>query len=150
VRHQLRVDAGMVGPRLLLAVLRACQGKAEQATRLIGDAGLLDRPFQGVQALTAYALARGDLRGHSHQLLDQALALTKDAVAEVGALGYWGLAALALGRQEEALRLLKLSVEHRCYSAPVLFRTPFLKAHGNTLAVRLFMAAMRRGFAERP
>ncbi len=150
VRHQLRVDAGMVGTRLFLAVLQASQGKSEQATRLIGDTGLLDRPFQGVQALTAYALARGDLRGHGHELLDQALALTKEAIAEVGAIGYWGLAALALGRQEEALQLLKLSVKHRCYSAPVLFRTPFLKPHANTLAVRLFTEAMRRGFAERP
>jgi hypothetical protein len=60
------------------------------------------------------------------------------------------LAALALGRQEEAVQLLKLSVKHRCYSAPVLFSTPFLKPYANSLAVRLFMEAMRRGFAERP
>jgi hypothetical protein len=103
-----------------------------------------------VQALTAYALARGDRSRRSHQLLDQALALCKESVAEVGATGYWGLAALALGRQEEAVQLLKLSVKHRCYSAPVLFRTPFLKPYANSLAVRLFMEAMRRGFAERP
>jgi DNA-binding winged helix-turn-helix (wHTH) protein/transposase len=150
VNHQLRVDTAMVGTRLFLAMLKACQGKTEQATRLIGDSGLLERPFQGVQALTAYALARGDLRGRSQQLLDQALALSKGTIAEVGAIGYWGLAALALGRQEQALQLLKLSVKHRCYSAPVLYRTPFLKPHGDTLAVRLFLAAMRRGFAERP
>jgi hypothetical protein len=150
VHHQLRVDTGMVGTRLFLAVLTASQGKAEQASRWIGDSGLLDRPFQGVQALTAYALAQGDLSWRSHQLLDQALALSKEAVAEVGAIGYWGLAALALGRQEDALQLLKLSVNHRCYSAPVLFRTPFLKPHGNTLAVRLFMEAMRRSFEEQP
>jgi len=148
VHHQLRVDSGMVGTRLFLAVLKASQGKSQQAARLIEDSGLLDRPFQGVQALTAYALAPGDLRRRSHQLLDQALALTKESVAEVGAIGYWGLAALALDRQEEAVQLLKLSVKHRCYSAPVLFRTPFLKPHANTLAVRLFMEAMRRGFAE--
>lgn len=125
VRHQLQVDVGMVGTRLFLAVLNACQGKAEQANRLIGDTGLLDRPFQGVQALTAYALAPGERSASSHELLDQALALSKGAVAEVGAIGYWGLAALALGRQEEALHLLKLSVKHRCYSAPVLYCTPF-------------------------
>jgi len=146
----LRVDAGMVGSRLFLAMLKASQGKTEQATRLIGDTGLLDRPFQGVQALTANALARGEMGGRGHHLLDQALALTKEAIAEVGAIGYWGLAALALGRQEEALQLLKLSVKHRCYSAPVLFRTPFLKPHANTLAVRLFMEAMRHGFSEQP
>lgn len=145
---QLRVDTGMVCTRLFLAVLKAGQGKTKQAARLIGDSGLLDRPFQGVQALTAYALAEGEMSRRSHEFLDQALALTKEAVANVGAIGYWGLAALALGRQEEALQLLKLSVNHRCYSAPVLFHTPFLKPHGNTLAVRLFMESMRRGFAE--
>jgi DNA-binding winged helix-turn-helix (wHTH) protein len=150
VHHQLEVDAGMVGTRLFLALLKASQGRTGQATRLIGDSGLLDRPFQGVQALTAYALARGEMSGRSHQLLDQALGLSKEAIAEVGGIGYWGLAALALGRQEEALEFLKLSVKHRCYSAPVLFRTPFLKPHAHTLAVRLFMEAMHRGFAEEP
>lgn len=150
VCQQLRVDSGMVGTRLFLAVIKASQGKSEQAAGLINDSGLLERPFQGVQALTAYALARGDRSRRSHQLLDQALALCKESVAEVGAIGYWGLAALALGRQEEAVQLLKLSVKHRCYSAPVLFRTPFLKPYANSLAVRLFMEAMRRGFAERP
>lgn len=150
VHHQLRVDNGMVGTRLFLAVLTASQGKAAQASRLIRDSGLLDRPFQGVQALTAYALAQGDMGRRSHQLLDQAVALSKEAIAEVGAIGYWGLAALALGRQEEALQLLKLSVNHRCYSAPVLFHTPFLKPHAHTLAVRLFMEAMRHRFGEQP
>lgn len=150
VHQQLRVDNAMVGTRLFLAVLKASQGKAQQATRLIEDSGLLDRPFQGVQALTAYAMAQGDRSRRSHQLLDQALAFSQEAIVEVGAIGYWGLAALALGRHEEALRLLKLSVNHRCYSAPVLFHTPFLKPHAQTLAVRLFREAMRHRFAEQP
>lgn len=150
VHQQLRIDHAMVGTRLFLAVLKASQGKAKQATRLIEDSGLLDRPFQGVQALTAYAMAQGDRSRRSHQLLDQALALIQEAIVEVGAIGYWGLAALALGRQEEALQILKLCVNHRCYSAPVLFHTPFLKPYAHTLAVRLFMEAMRHHFEEQP
>jgi Tfp pilus assembly protein PilF len=150
VHQQLRVDNAMVCTRLFLAVLKASQGKAKQATRLIEDSGLLDRPFQGVQALTAYAMAKGDRNRRSQQLLDQALALIQEAIVEVGAIGYWGLTALALGRHEEALQILKLSVNHRCYSAPVLFHTPFLKPYAQTLAVRLFMEAMRHHFEKQP
>jgi hypothetical protein len=42
-------------------------------------------------------------------------------------MGKQRLATLALERQTEAIQLLKLSVSKRCYSAPVIFATPFLK-----------------------
>lgn len=147
IQKQLHVDPEMIGPRLLLAVLRAILGQPDQATRLILDCGVLDRPFQGVQAIAAYALAKGDLRQRAHQLLEQALAHILEGTSGVGAFGYWGLAALALGRQQEAVDLLKLSIKHRCYSAPVLFSTPLIKPYSQTVAVRLFTSAMRRCFS---
>lgn len=146
IQRQLKIEPSMVGPRLFLALLVAKRGQSDVATRLVFDTGLLDRPFQGVQALAAFTLAQGAHIQRAHQLLDEALATINANPANAGAIGYWGLAALELDRPREAIQLLKLSIQHRCYSAPVLFSTPFLKPYANTTACRLFDERMRKSF----
>ena len=78
--------------------------------------------------------------------LDEALAVIRTAPGQAGALGYWGLAALALDRSSEAIGLLKQSVRLRCYAAPVLLATPFLTPYASTPAVQLFRQRMGRAF----
>ncbi|MFN6353281.1 MAG: hypothetical protein ACK40D_10420, partial [Cyanobacteriota bacterium] len=146
IQRQLSLDSTMVGTRLLWALLLEGQGHTAQATRLVLDTGILDRPFQGIQALAAYTLAQGSLHNRAQQLLDEAMARIHDQPSQTGALGYWGLAALALEREVEAIHCLKLSVRHRCYSAPVLFATPFLKPYAKSQAYRLFAEKMGRAF----
>ena len=150
IHRQLTLDATLVGPRLFLAVLLALRGESDRATRLVLETGILDRPFQGVQALAAYILAQGAHHQRADDLLNEAMARLIQNPAAAGGLGYWGLAALALERDVEAIQLLKLSVRNRCYSAPVLFATPFLKPYANTPAYRLFVERMRRSFPIAP
>ena len=144
IQQQLKIEPSMVGPRLFQALLLAKRGQSKLSARLVFETGLLDRPFQGVQALAAYALAQGAHIQRAHQLLDRALENITSNPTQAGAIGYWGLAALELERQAEATQLLKLSIQHRCYSAPVLFSTPFIKAYANTPAYRLFAERMRK------
>ena len=144
--HQLRCNPAMVGSRLFLAMLSALRGDFETATRWIEACGLLEKPFQGSLALVAYALAQGRLRPRAQHLLDEALAVIRTAPGQAGALGYWGLAALALDRSSEAIGLLKQSVRLRCYAAPVLLATPFLTPYASTPAVQLFRQRMGRAF----
>lgn len=146
IHRQLSLDPTMVGTRLLWALLLAGQGHSAQATQLVLETGILDRPFQGIQALAAYTLAQGSLHTRAQQLLDEAMTRIHERPSQTGALGYWGLAALALEREVEAIQCLKLSVRHRCYSAPVLFATPFLKPYANSPAYRLFAEKMGRAF----
>ena len=146
IQAQLSLDSTMVGTRLLLALLRAKRGQSAQATHHVLETGILDRPFQGVQALAAYSLARGALQQRAHRLLNEAMGRIEQSPSQEGALAYWGLAALALGRPTDAIHLLKLSVQKRCYSAPVLFSTPFLKPYAHTSACRLFAEKMRAAF----
>ena len=61
-------------------------------------------------------------------------------------MGKQRLATLAFERQTEAIQLLELSVSKRCYSAPVIFATPFLKPYADTSAYRLFVQKMRQSF----
>jgi DNA-binding winged helix-turn-helix (wHTH) protein/transposase len=146
IQKQLQIEPSMVGTRLFLALLLAKRGQADLATRLVLDTGLLDRPFQGVQALAACTLAQGALTQRAHELLDEAMGKINKDPSKAGAIGYWGLAALELKRPGDAIKLLKLSIQHRCYSAPVLFSTPFLKPYANTPACRLFAEKMRKAF----
>lgn len=146
IQSQLRIEPSMIGPRLFLALLVAKRGQSDMATRLVFETGLLDRPFQGVQALAAYSLAQGAHIQRAHQLLDVALGKINANPSKAGAIGYWGLAALELERHAEATQLLKLSIQHRCTSAPVLFSTPFMKAYAHTPAYRLFAERMRKSF----
>ena len=87
----------------------------------------MDHPFQGIQSFAAYALAKGAHHQYAQDLLDEAMTRVLQNPSQTRAVGYWGLAAMALERQTEAIQLLKLSVSSRCYSAPVIIRTPFLK-----------------------
>ena len=87
----------------------------------------MDHPFQGIQSFAAYALAKGAHHQYAQDLLDEAMTRVRQNPSQTGAVGYWGLAALALERQTEAIQFLKLSVIKRCYSAPVIIGTPFLK-----------------------
>jgi tetratricopeptide (TPR) repeat protein len=146
IHRQLSLDPTMVGTRLFLALLQAMRGCTASATTLVQETGILDRPFQGVQALVAYTLAQGRLRRNAHQLLDQALQVIQAEPTGAGGIGYWGLAASALDRQQEAIQLLKLSITTRCYSAPVLLTTPFLQPYANTLAAQMFTDGMRKSF----
>jgi hypothetical protein len=145
-QQQLRVNPAMVGSKLFLAMLVALRGEAELATKLVEESGLLERPFQGSLAMVAYALAQGRLNKRANQLLDESLALVSQDPDAAGALGYWGLAALALDRSYEAIGLLKLSVRRRCYAAPVLMATPFLQPHANTPAGQMFRERMGSAF----
>lgn len=148
--QQLRVNPALVGSKLFLAMLVALRGEAELATKLVEESGILERPFQGSLSMVAYALAQGRQSQRAHQLLDEALALISQDPDAAGALGYWGLAALALDRSYEAIGLLKLSVRRRCYAAPVLMATPFLHPHGRTPAGQLFRERMGRAFVITP
>ena len=145
-QQQLRLNQGLVGSRLFLAMLFALQGENHLATVLLEDSGVLERPFQGCLALVAYALAQGRLHKRANQLLDEALARISNDPDSAGALGYWGLAALALDRSNEAIGLLKQSVRRRCYAAPVLLATPFLHALGQSPASSLFRERMGQMF----
>jgi DNA-binding winged helix-turn-helix (wHTH) protein len=149
-QHQLGCNPALVGSHLFLAMLSALRGDGETATRSIEATRLLEKPFQGCQALVAYALAQGRLRSRAQHLLDEALALINTAPDQVGALGYWGLAALALDRPSDAISLLKQSVRRRCYAAPALLATPFLTPYASTLAVQLFRERMGRAFVATP
>lgn len=149
-QRQLSCNPALVGSRLFLAMLSALRGDTETATCLIEASRLLDKPFQGSMALAAYALAQGRLRSRAHHLLDEALAVIATAPDQAGALGYWGLAALALDRPSEAIGLLKQSVRRRCYAAPVLLATPFLTPFAPTPAVQLFRERMGRAFVVTP
>ncbi len=146
IQVQLSLDSTLIGTRLLLALLLAHRGQSAQATRLVLETGILDRPFQGVQALAAYSLAKGPRQQRAHQLLNEAMARINQSRSQEGALAYWGLAALALERTTEAIQLLKLSIQKRCYSAPVLFSTALLKPYRYTSASRLFAEKMRAEF----
>jgi DNA-binding winged helix-turn-helix (wHTH) protein len=146
IQAQLSLDSTMVSTRLLFALLRAQGGQSAQATQQVLETGILDRPFQGVKALAAYSLARGTLQQLAHQLLNEAMDRIERSPSHEGALAYWGLAALALERPTDAIHLLKLSVDKRCYSAPVLFSTHFLKSYAHTPACRLFDEKMRAAF----
>ena len=146
IQKQLKIEPSLVGTRLFLAFLLAKRGQADLATRLVLDTGLLERPFQGVQALAACTLAQSGLTQRAHELLDEAMGKINKDPFKAGAIGYWGLAALELRRTEDAIKLLKLSIQHRCYSAPVLYSTPFLKPYANTPAYRLFAEKMRKAF----
>jgi tetratricopeptide (TPR) repeat protein len=148
--QQLRLNSTFVGSRLFLAMLSALRGDSEAAIAWIEASGVLEKPFQGSLALAAYALAQGRLRPRAQHLLDEALALLPTAPDRAGALGYWGLAALALERSSDAISLLKLSVRRRCYSAPVLLATPFLTPYAPTPAVQLFRERMGRAFVATP
>ncbi|MFN9619238.1 MAG: hypothetical protein ACK55X_05955 [Synechococcaceae cyanobacterium] len=148
--HQLRLNSAFVGSRLFLGILSALRGESEAATAWIEACGVLEKPFQGSLALAAYALAQGRMRSRAQQLLDEALALIPAVPDRAGALGYWGLAALALERSDDAISLLKLSVRRRCYSAPVLLATPFLTPYAPTPAVQLFRERMGRAFIATP
>lgn len=148
--HQLSLSPAMVGTRLFLAMLLALRGELQPATATVEACNLLEKPFQGVLALAAYAVAPGRLRPRAHQWLDEALALLRSSPERVGALGYWGLAALALDRPSDAMHLLQLSVRHRCYSAPVLLATPFLSPYARTPASLLFREAMTESFVASP
>jgi DNA-binding winged helix-turn-helix (wHTH) protein/Flp pilus assembly protein TadD len=145
-QQQLRVNPGLVGSKLFLAMLGALRGEAELATRLVEEIGILERPFQGSLSMVCYALAQGRLAKRANQLLDEALALVSQDPDAAGALGYWGLAALELDRSYEAISLLKLSVRRRCYAAPVLMSTPFLEPHRRTPAAQLFRERMDQAF----
>jgi hypothetical protein len=90
--------------------------------------------------------SKGAHHQYAQDLLDEAMTRVRQNPSQTGAVGYWGLAALALGRQTEAIQLLKLSVSSRCYSAPVIFATPFLKPYADTSAYRLFVQKMRQSF----
>ena len=129
----------------LLTSLAHC-AMGDLATVLLEDSGVLERPFQGCLALVAYALAQGRLHKRANQLLDEALARISNDPDSAGALGYWGLAALALDRSNEAIGLLKQSVRRRCYAAPVLLATPFLHALGQSPASSLFRERMGQMF----
>ncbi|MFN6337400.1 MAG: winged helix-turn-helix domain-containing protein [Cyanobacteriota bacterium] len=146
IQRQLSLDSTMIGTRLFLALLMARRGQGAQATRHVLDSGILDRPFEGVQALAAYTLAQGTHHQRAQDLLDEAMARMHQNPSQTGALGYWGLAALALDRDMEAIHCLKLSVRNRCYSAPVLLATPFLKPYAKSPAYRVFAEKMRRSF----
>lgn len=148
--HQLSLNAGLVGTRLFLAMLLALKGEPQSATALVEAAQLLEKPFQGALALAAYGLAEGRLRSRAQQWLDEALALLPANPERVGALGYWGLAALALDRSSDAVHLLQLAVQRRCYSAPVLLSTPFLGPYARTPAALVFREAMAGAFVTRP
>ena len=148
--HQLSLNPGLVGTRLFLAVLLALKGEPQPATALVEACHLLEKPFQGVLALAAYALAEGRLRSRAHQWLDEALALLPVSPERVGALGYWGLAALALDRSSDAIHLLQLAVQQRCYTAPVLLTTPFLGPYARTPAGLVFREAMAEAFVTSP
>ena len=141
-QQQLRVNPGLVGSKLFLAMLGALRGEAELATRMVEEISILERPFQGSLSMVCYALAQGRLAKRANQLLDEALALVSQDPDAAGALGYWGLAALELDRSYEAISLLKLSVRRRCYAAPVLMATPFLEPHRRTPAAQLFRERM--------
>jgi len=145
-QQQLRVNPGLVGSKLFLAMLGALRGEAELATRMVEEIGILERPFQGSLSMVCYALAQGRLAKRANQLLDEALALVSQDPDAAGALGYWGLAALALDRSYEAIGLLKLSVRRRCYAAPVLMSTPFLEPHRRTPAAQLLRERMDQAF----
>lgn len=147
--HQLALNPSLVGSRLLLAMLVALSGESSSATALVEACGVLDKPFHGSLALAAYALAHGRLRHRAHHLLDEALSLIADTPDRAGALGYWGMAALALDRSSDAIRLLNLSVRRRCYAAPVLLATPFLTPYVHTSAFQLFREKMGRRFGSR-
>ncbi|MFN9622273.1 MAG: winged helix-turn-helix domain-containing protein [Cyanobacteriota bacterium] len=149
IQTQLSLDSTMVGTRLFLALLLARRGQSAQATTHVLKTGILDRPFQGVQALAAYSLARGSLQQRAHQLLNEALERVQHRPSHEGALAYWGLAALALDRPTDAIHLLKLSVDKHCYSAPVLYSTPLLKIYAHSPACRLFAHKMRKSFPVR-
>ena len=149
IQVQLSLDSQLIGTRLLLALLLARRGQSAQATRMVLETGVLDRPFQGVQALAAYSLAQGPRQQRAHQLLNEAMARIHQNPSQEGALAYWGLAALALERTTEAIQLLKLSIQRRCYSAPVLFSTTLLKPYRDTPAGRLFTEKMRAVFPHR-
>lgn len=149
-QQQLRLNPSLLGSRLFLGMLFALQGETKLATTLMADSGILERPFQGCQALVAYTLAQGSLRQRAHQLLDEALVLIGNDPDSAGALGYWGLAALALNRSSEAISLLKQSVRRRCYAAPILMATPFLHAHAQSPASSLFCERMRQAFVTTP
>jgi hypothetical protein len=116
----------------------------------VEESGILERPFQGSMSMVAYGLAQGRLAKRAHQLLDEALALVTQDPDAAGALGYWGLTALALDRSYEAIGLLKLSVRRRCYAAPVLMATPFLHPHRRTPAAQLFRERMGQAFVTTP
>jgi hypothetical protein len=146
IQRQHSLDPTMVGTRLLWALVRVQLGQSDLATQILLDTGILDRPFQGIQSVAAYTLAHGTHHQRAQDLLDEAMTIIGQSPSQVGALGYWGLAALALGRHTEAIQLLKLSVSSRCYSAPVLFATPFLKPYADTPAYRLFVEMMRQSF----
>jgi DNA-binding winged helix-turn-helix (wHTH) protein len=146
IQRQLSLDPTMVGTRLLWALLLVQRGQSDLATRILLDTGILERPFQGIQSVAAYTLAQGTHHQRAQDLLDEAMTRIGHSPSQVGALGYWGLAALALGRDTEAIQLLKLSVSSRCYSAPVIFATPFLKPYADTSACRLFVQKMRQSF----
>lgn len=89
-QQQLRVNPGLVGSKLFLAMLGALRGEAELATRMVEEIGILERPFQGSLSMVCYALAQGRLANRAHQLLDEALALVSQDPDAAGALGYWG------------------------------------------------------------
>jgi hypothetical protein len=63
----------------------------------------LDHPFQVIQSFAAYALAKGAHHQYAQDLLDEAMTRVRQNPSQTGAVGYWGLAALALGRQTEAI-----------------------------------------------
>lgn len=95
---------------------------------------------------TAYSLARGALQQRAHQLLNEAMERIERSPSQEGALADWCLTTLALERQTDAIHLLKLSVDKRCYSAPVLFSTPLLKPSGHRPVCRLFAEKVRGSF----
>lgn len=150
LQRQLSLNSTLVATRLFWAMVMAFRGRSERATSLVLQTGVLDRPCQGGQAIAAYCLARGSKKQMAHQCLDAAVESLASKPARMGAIGFWGLTALALDRHEEAIQLLRLSVRMRCYSAPFLHATPFLKPYATTPAYRWFSHRMNKVFMALP
>lgn len=137
---QLRIDGSLAASQLLLAMLQAHIGDRAAALRSLSPFNPRGQCFQ---AVIAYVLARSGESPRAEALMEQA---KTSKGGFIGLSSLWGLNALVLGHQELAEHLFHQAVQHRCYQAPFLAKSPLLDPYGKEPCVVTFRQQMERHF----
>jgi len=147
LRQQMVAGGFRANGPVLLALVAALQGRPLEAVALVEQAGILDQgDLSGLHAMAAFALVAGPERSRAELLLERVEQQRWTEGRWVGALSFWGLVALGLGKSGLATRLLSTAVKERCALAPVLLHGPLLDPYRQEPGVGVFEDGMERAY----
>ena len=143
LRSQLRFDASMRAPRLLLSLILAQLNRSHESLQELSQCPMHEAKQGSLNAMHAHVFALCGERERAQSLLKSALR-TRDQ--DLNMTSIWGLVAVHLGDESVGSRLLEQAVRSRCGLAPFVLHWPGLQRYDQSAAVGAFRTAMAPHF----